>query len=80
MAQSCKACKWLDVPLNKAGKRVVYQHRVYACRWPEPQPLLCDAITTHIAFRLPLPRYRMAGSDGEHCPTWERRGEYGSVV
>ena len=71
--QSCKTCKWFDVPLNKAGKRVVYKDHVYVCAWAQPPMVLCDSITQHPNFRVQFPRYPVVGSDGEHCPTWERK-------
>ena len=67
----CKTCKWIEVPPDKGGRKVVRKTRVYSCAFPQPPMILPASITNHPNWRDQFPRYRMVGSDGSDCPTWE---------
>lgn len=72
MNQSCKTCKFLYVPPNKAGKRVVYD-RGYHCAAPAPDaPAMPECITSAYEYRWPTSRRSRWPDDGKRCPTWER--------
>ena len=42
---SCKTCKFLQVPLDKLGRRVVGQDNTYCCAFTPELPRLPDSIT-----------------------------------
>ena len=74
-AECCGTCKHLDVPLDKAGRRVVRDH-AYPCVWYVERPRLPDSVTRAYIFCIPLNqdgRRRMLGTDGTNCPCYEKR-------
>lgn len=72
--QSCKTCKWLDVPPDELGKVEVKEDCFYSCSFPDPMlPKLPDSITKSYDWRWPVRKARrahMEGKDGENCPTY----------
>jgi len=73
MTETCKTCTHLDVPLDKAGRRVVRKNNAYRCQCPLPDmPPLPIAITSAHNYREPSTFGRhMSGDDGAGCPTWK---------
>lgn len=78
--QSCRTCKYLYVELDRAGRRVVYEHRQYDCTWEPPaHAVLSDAITKYTSQFLGLGqnasgRFETKGMrpyEGDACPTWK---------
>ena len=68
----CGTCRWLNVELDKTGRRVVRKGKPYRCLFEVNWPPLPFAITTQYGFRLPVAiRQGISGSDGADCPTWE---------
>ena len=73
--KSCKTCRYLDVPLNAAGRRVVRKDSPYDCIAPFPkEPVAPDSITSwgvwKDAFNQGHKTRWMFGSEGENCPVW----------
>ncbi len=77
MTQCCKTCRFLDVPLDKAGRRVVRIHDAFPCTAPLPEmPALPDSITKVYGYK-PAGEGRkcwMHGDMGTTCPVWEAMG------
>ncbi len=74
MTQCCKTCRFLDVPLDKAGRRVVRKDSVYRCKGPVPAaPNLPDSVTQAYGFMRTawVHRQYMPGDMGTTCPVWE---------
>ncbi len=69
---TCKTCRLLVVPLDKAGRRVVRKDRMYCCAAPLPEVNLPLNITKHFSFNWP-PRRTMVEGTWENCPCWEER-------
>lgn len=69
---SCRNCKWLDVGLNAAKRRVVYQRNAYRCVVPEtPMPAFPISVTRAVGFSWPPSRSHMSADDGEGCQQFE---------
>lgn len=71
---SCKTCKYLDVPLDKLGRRITRKYYVYQCTCPLPQmPSLPDSVTGHYTYTpiLKGTRQFMERDMGESCPCYE---------
>lgn len=73
----CKTCRFLDVPLDKAGRRMVRSNHGYGCLWKLPKNhfVLPDSITQAPSYRLGRLRTFMEGDEGTTCPTWEKRDD-----
>lgn len=71
---TCKTCKYLDVPLDHRGRRVVYTSRVYQCVAPVVAPVAPVSITKYHNYRWPPPRMHMGPQDGEGCPLYSPEG------
>lgn len=71
--QSCRSCKYLHVPPNKAGHRVTQKDRSYMCTWAPPKIPLADSITTFYMYQEGHNKRYMEPSDGKKCPTYEKR-------
>lgn len=69
MAQSCKSCKFLVVPLNAAGRRQTRYDRGYDCR-----ALAIDDVSPDSIVRKGRSSWRnvMQPGDGVTCPTWQK--------
>lgn len=68
---ACKDCKFMSVPLNAAGRRVVYKERAYRCQAPEPAwPPIPACMENPKTFR----NWIWADA-GEGCPTFEQRAK-----
>lgn len=66
---ACKDCKFMAVPPNAAGRRVIYKDRAYKCVAPEP---IWPAIPACI--EAPKTHRNWVWSDAyDGCPTFERR-------
>jgi hypothetical protein len=65
----CGTCKFLQVPPDSAGRRVV-RDRNYLCTFKPDWPQLPTSITGRVNFCLPTPLY-VAGAQGSQCPVWE---------
>lgn len=75
--QSCRTCRYLDVPLDKLGRRIVRRDQGYRCIFgPLERPAWPDSVTESYGFRWPgneqRGRRRMVGDDGENCPCWQK--------
>ena len=69
---TCKTCKYLHVPKNKQGRRVIHPGSAYKCEAPaEPLPILPHSVTKGFGFHWPLGRAYMTGEDGINCPLHE---------
>ena len=70
---TCKSCKWLDVALDKAGRRVVRKQNAYPCLAPDPERPKVPASVEERRGGFPWPPHRifMCGYMGEDCPCWE---------
>ena len=69
---SCRTCKYLNVPLDKAGRRVVRGSYAYPCTAPDtPQPQLPVSITEAYGFKWPPPRQWVTPAMGASCPLHE---------
>lgn len=74
--QSCKTCKYLDVPPNKAGRIVPQKKYAYRCLAPEPpMPILPTSITGDYYFSWPPHRRSVCINEGTECPVYEQRIE-----
>ncbi len=74
--QCCGTCKHLDVPLDKAGRRVVQKDRAYLCGIDLGPPRLPDSVTKAFSCHIPLSkthRKGMCGEEGTNCPCYEKR-------
>ncbi len=69
---TCKTCRWLEVPLDKAGKRVV-RRMAYRCFAVVPDIKLPASVTMDYSFHWPLSRVSVWGTDGADCPCWKER-------
>lgn len=68
---TCRTCRYLEVPLNKAQRRVPRREVYYACNVPLPLwPTLPASV---VSFMWPPPRVRMSPEHGEDCPLHEER-------
>ncbi len=65
MTQCCKTCRFLDVPLDKAGRRVV-RDKSYRCTAPIPEIVTPDSVERQGFYKV-----RMCGDMGTTCPVWE---------
>lgn len=82
--QGCRSCRFLDVPLNKAGKRVPSVRHVYQCTAPtEVPPLPVSVVKNYRGEILPLGFFEsrkswMSPAGGQFCPSWEpvKRGSW----
>lgn len=64
--QSCGSCKWLRVPANSLGRRVVRRGFDYPCVAPRPElPPMPESIIVHHT------RILMTRNEGTTCPTYE---------
>lgn len=70
---TCRHCKWLDVPLNKAGKRVAYKMQSYKCLFVPPLPPLPMSMSKSYNFRWPPHQSYVTPNFGEGCPCFEER-------
>lgn len=68
---ACRTCKHLNVPFNKAGRRIVRKEKYYPCTVEVIKPLLPDSITKSYDFRWPPSRSYISGDSGENCPKYE---------
>lgn len=68
---TCRRCKHLDVPSNKAGKRVAYKERAYSCLVEIEMPALPDCVTGFFDFQWPPRRRSVSPDDGSACPCFE---------
>jgi hypothetical protein len=73
MTRRCSTCRWLDVPPDAKGRRVVRQGNAYTCTWPAPTAVpWADSVTQARDFTLqPYRRTRWPCTAGTTCPTWE---------
>jgi hypothetical protein len=75
--QCCRTCKHLDVPIDKAGRRVVRKDRAYLCVIDLEPPRLPDSVTrgwTWYPIQLAkTQRKGMCGEEGTNCPCYEKR-------
>jgi len=72
-AQRCGTCKWLDVPPDKAGRRIPRKTHVYRCLWPLPKRVLPDSILRAYGYNPTPSRSHMTPADGQTRATWEPR-------
>ena len=70
---TCHTCKYLDVGLNKAGRRVVYTQKAYRCLAPDPaEPKLPASVDVVLrSFLWPPRRSFMCPDMGKNCPCFE---------
>lgn len=69
--KSCRTCRHLVVPLNRAGKRVPRRNDAYKCQAPIADlPPLPDSVTLRVTWP-PRNRMWMVPEDGENCPTYQ---------
>jgi len=68
---TCRTCKHLFVPNDKAGRRVVRKDNSYECTVKVVMPLLPESVTGACGFKWPPSRSWMSGNQGENCPKWE---------
>ena len=69
MTQSCKTCRYLEVPVDADGVRIVWTGRAYSCAAP-----VLDLVSQFPAcFAIALDRRKMFAWDGTDCPTWQKR-------
>jgi hypothetical protein len=74
--QCCGTCKHLDVPLDKAGRRVFRKDRSYLCVIDLEPPRLPDSVTRAFWCQIPLAKTQrkwMCGEEGTNCPCYEKR-------
>jgi len=68
---TCRDCRWLNVPLDSAGRRRPNRIKTYNCMVEVPRPPLPASIVTFYNFRWPPERYRVSPEDGAGCPLHE---------
>ena len=68
---TCRTCKFLDVALDSAGRRMPRKDRLYQCTVPVLQPVLPACITVNPRFTWPPPRTCMEPDSGTGCPFWD---------
>lgn len=71
--QSCRSCRFLELPANKAGKLYVTPGRAYKCTVEIPEPALPDSVKGSVGWRWPPPRSWVEATQGTTCPLWEAR-------
>ncbi len=73
--QSCRTCAHLEVPLDKAGRRIPRAGRNYLCRAPMPdlKAILPEGCWLRVA-RLPFTSTGMFLDEGTTCPTYQPVG------
>ena len=73
--ETCKTCKFLDVPPNKAGRIVVRYERAYSCIAPAPKlpKDFPQSIIDRAGFQWPPNRQSMFADDGDSCTVYEKR-------
>ena len=72
--RKCKTCRFLKVPPNRAGVRVVRQYATFHCDAPLPESVNIPDSVTKGPWYTPFetaPRRRMTGKDGTTCPAWQ---------
>ena len=69
----CRTCKHLNVPLDKAGRRVVRNDRGYTCLAVIEEPRVPDSVKKHYGWSWPPPHGWVSGDDGTNCPCYEKR-------
>lgn len=69
---TCRTCGFLEVPLDKVGKRVPRKDHTYNCEAPIEKPLLPISVTKHYNWRWPPNKLRMTPDDGESCPLYKK--------
>ena len=67
----CGTCRFLHVPPDKSGQRVVRPYRGYECRFVVPAQPLPDSVTRVYGYRTPTQELWMEPTDGTKCPVWE---------
>ena len=76
MDQSCGNCEYLDLPLNKNGRRYKSKGGAYRCLVPLPEfPALPRCVTGAFRFSPITMRDRRAvqPDEGQTCPCYKRR-------
>lgn len=71
---TCKTCKYLDLPLNKNGKRYATKDGMYRCNAMVPNDwwiMLPHSVLRSYGFSQELRKGVMAPSDGQGCPCYE---------
>lgn len=70
MTDTCKTCRYLDVPPRKDGKRVAYTGKAYRCLTPIPDLSSILPLSTMRAYGFRQPRAgEFAFPEWEGCPT-----------
>lgn len=70
---ACKDCVWLDVPPDKAGRRVARAKKAYKCGWPCVEPVFPYSINKYAP---PHRQNAMVGITQDkiivyvHCAKW----------
>lgn len=67
---TCRDCRYLDVALNAAGRRVPRKGNAYPCTAPVVPPPLPVSITKAYGWQWPPARRHMEPNEGQDCPTF----------
>lgn len=79
MTRSCRTCRYLDVPLDKAGRRVARIGHIYQCTFPTPTlPPMPESWTKGNSAQAQrdfehlykLNKAYMGATDGASCAVW----------
>ena len=65
---ACRGCQYLDVPLDKLGRRIPKTGFVYGCKSPLPAPDYPDSIRLRITEHM---KCFMRPDEGKNCPSFK---------
>lgn len=66
----CHTCRFMEVPPDKAGRRVVRADKAYRCLYEVTWPDMPDSITHAHDFQYPSKNW-VWKNFGKDCPVWE---------
>jgi hypothetical protein len=67
----CGTCRFLDVPPDNSGRRVVRAVRLYKCKFVVEMQPLPDSVALDWRYEPLTPLRWMDPREGTKCPVWE---------
>jgi len=65
---TCRGCEYLDVPLDKIGRRIPKTNFMYGCKAPIPAPDYPSCVRLRITESM---KCHMSPDDGKNCPSFK---------